>query len=101
MPARLAERGCGEKKVEAENATRLFSLRFPAHQDPFLISAPNLSRNRIEQQGEFGIFSKESFFARLRPRTKALYNLSPENLSGMQSMLLDFARGIPSSNRST
>jgi hypothetical protein len=61
-----------------------FSLRFPAHQDPFLISAPNLSRNRIEQQGEFGIFSKESFLARLRPRTKALYNLSPESFSGMQ-----------------
>jgi hypothetical protein len=29
------------------------------HQNPFLISASNFSRNRIEQLREFRIFSKE------------------------------------------
>jgi hypothetical protein len=47
------ESGGGERDVT-------FSSFFTRqHQNPFLISASNFSRNRIEQLREFRIFSKE------------------------------------------
>jgi hypothetical protein len=70
---------------EAENP---FSLITRQHRDPFLISAPNLSRNRIEQQGGFGIFSKESFSRTAPASLKAMNILSPEKCFGVRHVVL-------------
>lgn len=79
---------CRQDWPSAATVEKLWRRRpriFPCSpEDRVLISAANLSRNRIEQQGEFGIFSKESLSRTAPASLKALSVLSPEDCFGAQ-----------------